>query len=73
MEQVYTMCTNSLVLLYNYINVHARVLFLLQYADSTQVVVTSSNAAALTIVNSVFFGSSNQVAVVCILYTGNLY
>lgn len=33
-----------------------------QYADSTQVLVTSSNAGSVTFVNSAFWGPSNQIA-----------
>ena len=40
-------------------------LLVVQYADSTQVVVTSSNAGSVSFVNTAFWGPSNQVAVVC--------
>ena len=34
----------------------------LQYSDSTQVLVTSSNAGSVSFVNSAFWGPSNQIA-----------
>lgn len=47
---------------------------LVQVADSTQVVVTSSNAEAMSFVNTAFWDPSNQIAVVCslIMYAGAL-
>ena len=40
--------------------------FNFQYADSTQVLVTSSNAGSVSFVNSAFWGPSNQIAKVFI-------
>ena len=41
--------------------------YIFQYADSTQVLVTSSNAGSVNFVNSAFWGPSNQIAKVYIL------
>jgi len=46
----------------NYVTPLTKWSSLLQYADSTQVVVTSSNTGSITFTNSAFWGPSNQIA-----------